>query len=210
MKRMLFPVILTMLLLAACGGSDESLAVKGGRPAEAAEGEQQAAQPETDAMQKPELPEVQAGDCGAGLGAGASLALCEFTDTNLTGTNLAGADIAQAVFLENNLTEADFSDTTAVGTVWNGCNLTGANFSGADLTLADLSDNNLMDSTFVSANLSYAVLTGVNASNADFTGADLTGADFSGANLTGAVLSDAQLEQAIVTGAVLPDGSIGN
>lgn len=59
--------------------------------------------------EKTSLPEVQPGDCGVGLAAGANLALCEFIDTNLTGTNLADADISQALFDENNLTGSDFS-----------------------------------------------------------------------------------------------------
>lgn len=139
---------------------------------------------------RPELPVVEAGDCGAGVGPDLNLALCDLSDRNFSGSNFSNTNLAQANLSESNLSKVDFSNANLAGAIANESNISSANFTGADLTSANLSKSNLIE--------------------ADFTNAITLGVDFSGSNMTGAIITQGQLDQAFsVEGAILPDGSVG-
>ncbi|MCJ7431984.1 MAG: pentapeptide repeat-containing protein [Anaerolineales bacterium] len=192
MKRSYFAVLILAVSALACsvgGGSQPGDDVPDVAPSvEAApigEGESLGASPT-----QPELPVVEAGDCGAGVGPNLNLALCDLSDRNLSGSNFSNANLAQAKLSESNLSKADFSNANLAGAVASESNMSGANFTGADLTSANLSSSNLM--------------------GADFSNAITLGVDFSDCNMTGAIITQEQLDQAFsVKSAILPDGSIG-
>jgi hypothetical protein len=139
---------------------------------------------------QPGLPDVDAGDCGAGVGPDVNFALCDLTDRNLSESNFSNANLAQANLSKSNLSKVDFSNANLAGAIANESNISNANFTSADLTSANLSKSNLIE--------------------ADFTSAITLGVDFSGCNMTGAIITQDQLDQAFsVKGAILPDGSVG-
>jgi len=203
MRSQLLLLTITTLLLTACGGAIAPEVVTDAE--ESALDVESQAVGETDAEGQPSLPDVDRGDCSVGIGPGNNLALCEFADNNLSGSNLAEANLTMARFSDSNMRGSDFSGAILVGTVFESCNLSGSDFRDADLTHAETGGNNFSGTSFINANLSYADLGGSNLTNADFSGATLTGADLSGANLNGAIISQEQLDQAAsIEGAVLP------
>ena len=192
MKRMYFVVLVLAVSALACsvgGGSQPSDDAPDVAPSvEAAptdEGDSPSAPPT-----QPELPVVEAGDCGAGVGPDLNLALCDLSDRNLSGSNFSNANLAQASLSESNLSKVDFSNANLAGANASRSNMSDANFTGVDLTSANLSSSNLM--------------------RADFSNAITVGVDFSDCNMTGAIITQDQLDQAFsIKSAILPDGSVG-
>ncbi|GAB4425519.1 MAG: hypothetical protein Kow002_14990 [Anaerolineales bacterium] len=197
MKRVYFATLFIAISMIACSFSgDKPIADTNpdvSQPSDFSQDEEGASSGDSSlaeqATQAP-LPEVEAGDCGAGIGPGVNLAKCDLVGRNLSESNLSGANLAQANLSMSNLSSVDFSSANLSGVIASESNISEANFSNADLTSADLSESNLI--------------------GADFTGAITISVDFSGCNMTDAIITQEQLDQAFsITGAVLPDGSIG-
>jgi uncharacterized protein YjbI with pentapeptide repeats len=161
--------------------------------------------------------------------------------------NLAGGSFQESVWtyfdLRNlNFTNADLSQSNMKGSDFRGANVSGVNFSATDLRKTNLSGLNLSGlymygtnlsnatlagSNLAGANLSYATLDGVNmggfnltgtllagiradggnfsniilSTNEDLKGAQLTSSSFNGVNFTGADFTDANLRDSSFTGA---------
>jgi hypothetical protein len=197
MKRIFYAVLVLAISMLACslgrGGQTAVESPENSQQPEVSQAEEISPEQESSSEEpagQPALPDVEMGDCGAGIGPGVNLAKCDLTDRNLSDSNLSGANLAQADLSVSNLSEVDFSNANMSGAKAIESNMSDANFSDADLTGADLSGSNLIE--------------------ANFTDAITVGVDFSGCNMTGAIISQAQLDQSLsVKGAVLPDGTIG-
>ena len=110
---------------------------------------------------------------------------------NLREARLRGLDLHRIDFTDANLSGSDLSGANLRGAHLNRVNLNSANLSGADLYGAQLRG----------ANLRKADLRGADLRKADLTGADLSLANFRGADLFGTRLVEAKLSKADFTDA---------
>lgn len=116
-----------------------------------------------------------------------------FEDGQLTTTNLQGYDFSSVCFDEIYWKDADFSNATLKGALFN---------PGA---------RDLSNTIFQNANLESAYLAIADLTNVDFTDAILDKTDLSNATLSGANISQEQLSQAILGGCTrFPDGTLFN
>lgn len=130
-----------------------------------------------------------------------SLAGCNFSKANLTGTELRHCrDLNKANWNGANLSGVNLSQVDPSGT-------TGVNFSNAVLEGAILSNGNPPDrnhryesAKFIHTNLRGANLSNISFKNSDFTGASLAGAKLDGADLTGCNLTETDLTGASLKG----------
>ena len=176
MKRIYFSSVILVISMLACsfGGGSKTVGEAPDISPGSATSQAEEVSPEQESSldevaTQPTLPDVEMGDCGAGIGPGVNFAKCDLTKRNLTGSNFSGANLVQANLSISNLTEADFSTADLSGAVIIESNMSNANFNNADLTSANLSASNLIE--------------------ADFTGANTVNVDFSGCNMTGAIIT---------------------
>lgn len=157
----------------------------------------------------------------------------DFSDTNLSGTdlrstwltdaNLAGGDVRDANFSNAVLTGANLSDTAMARADFTGATvqrvLGQLRASNATFDNAIMSGNhffaksNFSRASLMNADMSYswfmlgkfvnAELNGANMTGAKMVGANFSGADLTGANLTGAFLMNADFSYADLSGANL-------
>ena len=144
-SRWIAPVALAaVLLLAACGGSNQSSALDPISP--------------SDLGDVPPLPVVTPSGV-ASLSPGAEVVgVCTpGPDAECHGAILVSADLADA-----NLRRADLTDADLAGADLRGADLHAADLKGADLRSADLTGADMRSAIFDDANFRYANLTEVN------------------------------------------------
>jgi uncharacterized protein YjbI with pentapeptide repeats/ABC-type branched-subunit amino acid transport system substrate-binding protein len=133
---------------------------------------------------------------------------CNFSDKDLSQSDIHGSDLTQAV-LEGadlsgaNLTQVDLRNQDLRGGRLAGAILSGANLVGIDLTGADLSRVTAVEADLTNADLSSVDLQNCDLSQANLENASLTGAKFNDCDLSGADFSDLDLSEAFLTGADL-------
>jgi esterase/lipase superfamily enzyme len=108
----------------------------------------------------------------------------DFSNANLSGSNMARLDFSRARFDGANLS---------------GATLTDSNFSGARFDRADLSRSTLAEANFAGARLLDANLSEVDARGAVFFDAVLAGARFEGARVDGAVFDISALPSGVLS-----------
>ena len=103
MKRIYFAVLILAISVMACslGGGDQAVDNKPDVSQSSDSTQEKDDLPEVDdTLEEPSapqaLPEVEAGDCGSGIGPNVNLAKCDLMDQNLSESNLSGANLAQA------------------------------------------------------------------------------------------------------------------
>jgi len=115
----------------------------------------------------------------------------DFSELDLSESNLADSDLAGVDFFSSDLERANLKM----------CSLAGAEMASSNLSSASLYKCDLKRTIFQEAKLVRAALSDSDCAGADFRGADLSGVNFSGANLTGANFMHANLEKAVMHGA---------
>jgi len=113
-----------------------------------------------------------------------SLFMSDFTDADLSNSELNNVNGPWAIFLFSHLAGAELKGANLFRATFLGANLTGADLSGARLEEANLSRANLSKADLSKADLSEANLSSANLSRANFREANLMGADLRGANIT--------------------------
>jgi hypothetical protein len=127
-----------------------------------------------------------------------------WSNCRIEGMQLARQDLTGAQFRNSTLNGADLRGATLVDSEFSYANMSNARLSAADLSNADmvgatLRSANLSNAKLDHANLSFAILHNAMLVNADLRNADLTNAMLSGALLQGAKLDGAILDKAIWT-----------
>jgi uncharacterized protein YjbI with pentapeptide repeats len=128
-----------------------------------------------------------------------------FVDTNLSSANFVAANVAGANFSRSILQKANLREAKGSHANLNRANLSAADLTGADFSSAILESANLREVKGCGANLQRADLT-----NANLSGACFAGADFKNANLQGATLINTDLRRANLTSANLTKADLKN
>ena len=115
----------------------------------------------------------------------------DFSDCDLSHTNLRGANLSYANLSHTNLRGADLR-----GADLSYAYLRGTNLWGANVSYANLSHTNLRGADLSYANLNHTNLRGADLRDADLSHTNLRGADLRGADLSHANLSYANLSYA--------------
>src|SRR5437588_4747197 len=142
----------------------------------------------------------------------------DFSQANLSRTNINDANLSGTNFRKANLSSADLLNAKLFGANLSNANLRRANLSGATLSRAilistDLSEADLSIAKMNMANLTRAILhdadlSGAYLHNVDLTEADLSNAILTEVDLSKAILFGANLSGAILTGADLGDANL--
>ena len=143
----------------------------------------------------------------------------------LSGADLSGADLTNAKIEEVAVFDTNFSNAILQNIQITNLNAEGSNFSGTDLSNAVVKGAGFLNTDFTGATLSNsdfstinlgngkfnnAKLDGANLSEATLTGADLSGADLTGSDLSKTILRDANLSNTILLEVILDGADIGN
>ena len=131
-----------------------------------------------------------------------------WSNCRIDGLKLANEDLTGAQFRNSSFTGADLHNTKLKG-----AEFSYANMSNVSLSNADMSEAVMVGTTLRSANLSNAKLQGANLRyailhNAILMGADLSHADLTYAMLNGAYLKGVNLEGAILDKAIWTDNTV--
>ena len=136
-------------------------------------------------------------------------------DEDLSHVDWSGEDIGNAVFRRCRFFDADLSEATTDGAVFEECDLSGVRFNVSTHTATAFLRCTFRRTTFFGATLSGCKLTGseflqatlrpLHVQGGDWSFVRLRGADLSGVDLTGVRLREADLTDADLTRAVLRD-----
>ena len=137
-----------------------------------------------------------------------SLVAAEVCSATANGALFLEADVSRANFKKTSLVEASFVGATAQGTRFQDCPLNTTAFDGADLRDADFEHAVLVNASFRSADLRRATLTRATVRGADFTAANLEGAVFDSTVLDGSTrfANCVGLEKAVVRSVITDQG----